>query len=138
MNSYLENNPDIEQKLYETLNKGTIMEPRNYVKTKKVLQDIGCLHSKLEWKYKCRLGVHIDTLVIVHIISSEGNQTLCIPKRKGYLWFLNVICNPRTLKREKLQGTNSCWGTMGIFQVQKYVNSRRSDYNKCMNLQFVY
>ncbi len=35
MNSYLENNPNIEQKLYETLNKGTIMEPRNYVKTKK-------------------------------------------------------------------------------------------------------
>jgi len=48
MNSCLENNPDIEQKLNETLNKGTIMEPRNYVKTKKILQDIGCLHSKLE------------------------------------------------------------------------------------------
>jgi len=65
MNSYLENSPNIEQKLYETLNKGTIMEPRNYVKTKKILQDIGCLHSELEWKYKCRLGVHINALVVV-------------------------------------------------------------------------
>jgi hypothetical protein len=48
---------------------------KKFFKQKNNLQDIGCLQLELEWKEKCRLGVHIDTLVIIQIISNEGNQT---------------------------------------------------------------